>query len=29
VFVVDANNHARFRRIDILARNADRTPPPG
>lgn len=25
VFVVDANNHARFRRIDILARNADKT----
>jgi RND family efflux transporter MFP subunit len=25
VFVVDANNHAQFRRIDILARNADRT----
>ncbi len=25
VFVVGANNHAQFRRIDILARNADRT----
>lgn len=25
VFVVDANNHARFRRINILARNTDRT----
>jgi RND family efflux transporter MFP subunit len=25
VFVVGANNHARFRRIDILARNADMT----
>jgi len=25
VFVVGANNHARFRRIDILARNADQT----
>jgi RND family efflux transporter MFP subunit len=25
VFVVDAKNHAQFRRIDILARNADRT----
>jgi len=25
VFVVDASNHARFRRVDILARNADLT----
>ena len=25
VFVVGANNHVQFRRIDILARNADRT----
>lgn len=25
VFVVDANNHARFRRIDILSRNANQT----
>ena len=25
VFVVGSNNHAQFRRIDILARNADRT----
>ncbi|CAN5533729.1 efflux RND transporter periplasmic adaptor subunit [soil metagenome] len=25
VFVVDANNHARFRRIDILSRNATQT----
>jgi hypothetical protein len=25
VFVVGPNNHARFRRINILARNADRT----
>jgi RND family efflux transporter MFP subunit len=25
VFVVGANNHAQFRRVDILARNADRT----
>lgn len=25
VFVVDASNHARFRRIDILARNTDQT----
>jgi RND family efflux transporter MFP subunit len=25
VFVVEAGNHARFRRIDILARNADQT----